>query len=105
MEYHTDFVRSEMCFAGGSSNGRTGAFEALNLGSIPSPTAIIKMKTSFPLDRKGGQYGVAVDPKYGFRLLEGRATMRRFLKPVSSFRNLQEKHPLLYMTMRNWLDA
>jgi hypothetical protein len=26
-------------FFAGSSNGRTGAFEALNLGSIPSPAA------------------------------------------------------------------
>lgn len=25
---------------GGSSNGRTGAFEALNLGSTPSPPAL-----------------------------------------------------------------
>ena len=39
MEYHTGSIRSEACFAGGSSNGRTGAFEALNLGPIPSPPA------------------------------------------------------------------
>ena len=28
----------------GSSNGRTGAFEASNLGSIPSPAAMIREK-------------------------------------------------------------
>jgi hypothetical protein len=28
---------------GGSSNGRTEAFEAFNLGSIPSPPAVIKI--------------------------------------------------------------
>gem|GEM_PF-1706148 len=36
MEYHTTIARSEVRCAGRSSNGRTGAFEALNLGSIPS---------------------------------------------------------------------
>ena len=28
--------------AGGSSNGRTAAFEAVNFGSIPSPPAMIR---------------------------------------------------------------
>ncbi len=33
---HTVSVRSEVFCAGRSSNGRTAAFEAVNLGSIPS---------------------------------------------------------------------
>jgi hypothetical protein len=32
-------ARSEVFLAAGSSNGRTAAFEAVNLGSIPSPAA------------------------------------------------------------------
>ncbi len=39
MEYHTGGTRSEICFAGGSSKGRTAAFEAVNRGSIPCPPA------------------------------------------------------------------
>lgn len=34
------FLRYFICILAGSSNGRTGAFEASNFGSIPSPAAI-----------------------------------------------------------------
>jgi hypothetical protein len=55
MEYHTVSARSEVRFAGRSSNGRTAAFEAVNLGSIPSlPAKRISLLFRSPVFLKEG---------------------------------------------------
>lgn len=45
LEYYS-FLMYFICIAG-SSNGRTGAFEASNFGSIPSPAAIFDFGRRF----------------------------------------------------------